>query len=224
MSEMKMRKISLTIITVLILASCASEPRNAGLRGDVAHLNNRVEYKGQARLDYVFEFAGEKEIGPGFWTVTMPANIVSEIEPGRTVVGLKILYTPAYGKSIFARGNDRQYYIFIRDLGFSEERIEYMSESIPGVEPASLNGLRGLRFDAIAGQTYQAGCRIENGEAYVWIEDLEGNIVSDTVRGFADAQYTVHTVMEMGMHSHLHGPPNLNGGWKVLDGLPDPIR
>jgi len=224
MSKTKMTKPSLAVIAVLILTGCASGPSNTEPRGDVARLNNRVEYQGQARLDYVLEFADEKEIGPGFWTVTMPANIVSEIEPGRTVIGLKILYTPAYGKNIFARGNDRQYFIFVRDLGFSEERIEYMSQSIPDVEAVSLSGLRGLRFDAIAGQTYQPACRIENGEAYVWMEDLDGNIVSDTVRGIADAQYTVHTVTEMGMHSHLHGHPNLTGGWKVLDDLPDPIR
>ena len=224
MINMKFTKTSLGVIILLLLASCASEPRQAEPEGDVAYLQNRADHPGRARFEYYFEQANEQELGPGFWETTLPFKMIYKIPPGETVIGLKIVYVPAYGKNIFARGNDRYYYIFLRDLEFSEERIEYMSEKIPEADPESLSGIRGLSFDAEGGSKYQIGSRIENGRAYVWIEELDGTILSDTVLGFADAHYTVHTRMEVGMHSSWHGAPNLGGGWKVLDDLPDPVN
>jgi len=215
---------SSAIIAMLLIAGCASEPRYVEPDGDTAHLQNRTERQGQARLDYFFEYADQQKLGPGFWSLQMPADVVNKIRPGKTVVGLRILYTPAYGKNIFARGNDLQYFIFVRDLGFTADRIQQMTEQIAEAEPGSLSGLGGLSFDAEVGHTYQIGCRIENGQAFIWIEEPDGSIVSDAVQGFADAQYTVHTVMEMGMHSGQHGPPNLVGGWRILDDLPDPVQ
>jgi hypothetical protein len=36
-----------------------------------------------------------------------------------------------------------------------------------------------VSFDAFEGQTYHVACEIKNNLAYVWIEDIDGNRVSE---------------------------------------------
>ena len=222
MSGTKMTKTPLAVITVLLLSSCASQRPPVEPEGDVAYLQNRMEHQGQARFDYFFEYADKQKLGPGPWSLTLPTKAVNKIPPGRTVIGLKIVYTPIYRKKFFIPGNNRYYYIFVRDYGFSEERIDYMNKKIAGVEPESLSGLRGLRFDAEEGLTYQIGSRIEGGQAHIWIEEPDGTIVSDTVLGIADAHCVTQTAFEAGMPSGCI--PDPSDGWKVLDDLPDPVN
>jgi hypothetical protein len=221
MGEKTGRRTPIPIIAMLLLTSCASVPQYVESEGNVAYLQNRTQRQGQARFDYVFEYANGGKLETG-GVIRNPAKLVNKIQAGRVVVGLKITYIPAYGKNLFAMSNDRTYFIFVRDLGLSEERIKQLGEQMPEAAPESFEALRGLTFDATSGQAYQAGCRIEDGRALVWIEEPDGKIVSDTVFGFADAQHVVQTVFERGLQRP--GVPNLGGGWKFLDDLPDPVN
>ena len=205
---------------LLVLAGCASEPRYEQPKGEGAFLQNRVESQGQARFVYYFEYVDGLDISPSEWSLSLPANARSKIYPGETVVGVQVIYTPAYGRNLFARMNDRMYYIFVRDLGFTDERLEYMSQHAEELDVQALSGLKGISFKAIAGKTYQAGARIENGQAFVWIEDIDGNVVSDTVLGIADPYCVRQTTYDAGT---ISCNANLRHGWAVLEGLPDPM-
>jgi len=198
----------------LLVTNCTSAPPPyVGPEGQGAYLQNRFEARGQARFKYYFQYSGREDLSPRGIDST---DAIYKIPPGETVVGVRIIYTPAYGKNMFARANDRYYYIFVRNLGFTENK------SMTEAERASFSGLKGLRFDALVGHTYQVNCRIENGRAKVWIEELDGRIVSETVFGFADARHVVRG--QFGASWEGSWVPNLNGGWKVLDDLPDPIE
>ncbi len=206
-------RLSLTIAVSLLLASCASEPPlYIAPDGAGAYLQNRFEARGQARFKYYFEYAGKEDLSPRGIDST---EATYKIPPGQTVVGVRIIYTPAYGKNMFARANDRYYHIFARDLGFSDNK------SMTEAERANFSGLRGLSFDALEGHTYQTNCRIENGRAHLWIQEIDGATVSETVLGFADAQHIVRGQVGAGWHGT--GVPDLRLGWKVLDDLPDPV-
>jgi len=205
---------------LILVAGCASEPRYLEPEGDSAYLQNRTESQGQARFTYLFEYANGLDISPSEWALKMPANVRSNIYPGETVVGVQVIYTPAYGRNMFARMNDRMFYIFSRDLGFTEERLAYISENTSDVDYESLTGLRGLRFNAEVGVAYQVAARVEDGRAYLWIEDADGNAVSETVVGVTDPYCVTQSVYDAGTISCM---ANLRHGWTVLEGLPDPL-
>jgi len=205
------------VVCVSALAGCASEPRYPQPVGEVAYLQNGARSQGQARFTYYFEYVNGLDVSPSEWSLSMPVNARSEIEPGEIVVGVQVVYTPAYGRNLIARMNDRLFYIFVRDLGFTDERLDYIVENSDGVDADSLSGLQGLRFNAVAGKTYQAAARIENGRALVWIEDEDGTVVSDTVTGVTDP-YCAADVAAGTYHCNA----NLRHGWAILDNLPDP--
>jgi hypothetical protein len=205
---------------LILVAGCASKPRYLEPEGDSAYLQNRIESQGQARFVYLFEYANGLDISPSDWTLKMPAKITSKIYPGETVVGVQVVYTPAFGRNMFARMNDRMFYIFARDLGFTEERLVYISNNTSDLGYESLTGLRGLRFNAEVGVTYQAAARVEDGRAYLWIEDSDGNAVSETVVGVTDPYCVTQSTYDAGTFSCT---ANLDHGWIVLEDLPDPL-
>jgi len=212
--------LSLTCLMPALIVGCASAPRYIQPTGDVAYLQNRIQYYRQARFIYFFEFANGLDISAKEFAMTAPAKARASIYPGETVVGVKIVYTPAYSRNVFGRGNDRMYYIYARDLGMTDDRLAFISENAPDVDVARISGLKGLRFRAEAGHTYQVASRIENGRAYIWIEEPDGNAVSDTVLGVADPGCIVQTALEVGLANCM---PDLRNGWTVLDELPDPL-
>jgi len=206
-------KYSLIIVAFLVLSNCTTPPPPyAEPEGQGAFLQNRFEARGQARFKYYFQYAGSEDLSPRGVDST---DAIYKIPPGKTVVGVRVIYTPAYGRNMFARANDRYYHIFVRNFGFTGNK------SMTEEERASFSGLKGLRFDALEGHTYQINCRIENGRAQVWIEELDGTTVSETVFGFADADYVVRG--QLGASWEGAAAPNPASGWKVLDDLPDPI-
>jgi hypothetical protein len=214
-------EISLVGVVLILLAACSSEPRYIQPKSDSAFLQNRTETQGQARFVYFFEYANGLDISPSDWALKMPAKIKSKIYPGETVVGVQVIYTPAFGRNIFARMNDRMFYIFARDLGFTEERLAYISENTSDVEYESLTSLRGLRFNAEVGVTYRAAAKVADGRAYLWIEDTDGNAVSETVVGVTDPYCVTQSVYDAGTIACM---ANLSHGWTVLEGLPDPFN
>jgi hypothetical protein len=203
----------------LLVSGCASEPRYLEPGGDGAYLQNRTEMQGQARFIYLFEYANGLVISPSEWSLKMPAKVKSKIYPGATVVGVQVIYTPAYGRNMFARLNDQMFYIFSRDLGLTEERLAYIADKSPDVEFESLTGVLGLRFEARVGVTYQAAARVEDGRAFLWIEDSDGNVVSETVVGVTDPYCVSQSVHDAGTIACM---ADLDAGWTVLEGLPDP--
>ena len=208
-------------------------PPYIGPEGPGAYLQNRFESRGQARFFYFFEFAGKENLSPkginfaadpspAIYKTNSPYDAVYKIPPGQTVVGVRVVYTPAYGRNIFARGNDRYYHIFARDLGFSDNK------SMTEAERANFSGLRGLSFDAIEGHTYQINIRLRNGRAHIWIEESDGKIVSETVMGFTTPVYYAGKRLRREDFSWvspliLDVPDPGRHGWVVANNLPDPV-
>lgn len=227
-------KFLLAIIGALLLAGCVSEPPPyIAPEGPGALLQNRFETRGQARFFFFFEYAGRENLSPkginfaadpspAIYKTNSPYDSVYKIPPGRTVVGVRVVYTPAYGRNIFARGNDRYYHLFVRNLGFAENK------SMTDAERENFSGLRGLSFEATEGHTYQINSRIENGRAHIWIEEPDGKIVSETVMGFTTPVYYASKPLRPEDFSWvspliLDVPDPIRHGWVVARDLPDPL-
>ena len=224
-------RFSLTIVAVLLLAGCVSEPPPyITPEGAGALLQNRFEVRGQARFFFFFEYASKENLSPkginfaahpspAIYKTNSPYDDVYKIPPGITVVGVRVVYTPAYGRNIFARGNDRYYHLFVRDLGFTENK------SMTEEEREDFSGLGGLSFEAIEGHTYQINTKIENGRARIWIERLDGKTVSEAVMGFTTPLYYAYKPIGPGEVTplFLDLPDPIRQGWVVARDLPDPL-
>jgi hypothetical protein len=226
-------RISLLIIAALLLTGCVTPPPPyVEPEGPGALLQNRLEERGQARFFFFFEYAGRENLSPrginfaadpspAIYKTNSPYDSVYKIPPGRTVVGVRVVYTPAYGRNIFARGNDRYYHLFVRNLGFAGNK------SMTDAENENFSGLQGLSFEALEGHTYRVNARIENGRGHIWIEELDGNIVSETKLGFTTPVYYAGERLPLedyGLVSPLirDVPDPTRQGWIFAENLPDP--
>ncbi len=227
-------KFSLLIIAALLLAGCASPPPPyVAPEGPGALLQNRFEERGQARFFFFFEYAGRENLSPrginfatdpspAIYKTNSPHDSVYKIPPGRTVVGVRVVYTPAYGRNIFARGNDYYYHLFVRNLGFAGNK------SMTDAERENFSGLQGLSFEAMEGHTYQVNARIENGRGQIWIEEPDGKIVSETRLGFTTPVYYAGELLpreDYGLVGPMFRdvPDPTRQGWIVAEKLPDPL-
>lgn len=230
---------ALLVLVIAQLTGCAPTPSYITPAGPGAYLQNRLVEKGNTRFFYFFEFAGIHELEPtginkaltktrAIFKTNSPYDAKYKIVPGRTVVGVRVVYTPYFGTNVFSRMNDVYYHIFVRDLGFNDQQIAYYEENLAGVEADDLSGTQGLEIDARAGKTYLANCRIENGRAYVWIENLDGEVVSRTVTGFGEPNPALHGAWNEMARASTAFPvpantlPDPRKGWGILNYLPEP--
>ena len=218
-----------------LVAGCISLPEYVPPDGPGAYLQNRlIEIEG-ARFFHFFEYADWDELEPMginkatntsrvIFKTNSPYNASYKISPGPTVVGVRVVYTPAFGKNMIAQMNDVYYHLFVRDLGIDDVQIAYLSDNIPDTEPSDFSGLRGLGFVAEEGRTYFANSRIEGGRASVWIEDEDGAVVSPVVTAFGEPSPEMHGAFgEMfGASPYVDGLPDPRYGWGISTNLPDP--
>lgn len=124
-------------------------------------LKNRLEHRGQARLSFFFASVDSLVLKPG-WT-TAESEATYRIPAGPSRLELKVVYTPMF------RG------------GLGSALNEYYMVHILR---ASSGDPDGVLLNAKAGETYTIDCRIEDGRAFVWIEDASGVPVTEEVPGF----------------------------------------
>jgi hypothetical protein len=211
------------MVVSVTLAACASPPPPLVPDTDVAYLQNRVEFSDNAKLTYFFQYAGDEKLGPGEWSLTLPTKAVNKIPPGPTTIGLMITYVPYHRKGFFERINDHYHYIFVRDKGYSEEDLGLIQLALAdGTEISDLSGLRGLHLDAKGGQVYRIAARIEGGRAHIWIENRDGEAVTDTVVGFADAWCFAQSPWRASSLNKCF--PDSDGQWAVLTNLPGSVN
>jgi hypothetical protein len=185
-------KIEITTLFVMalpFLISCTTtNPYNLA-EGEGAHLRNRVEIKGNSKYVYIFDSAitseGWKYLDPGLIADDPVEERIYKIPTGVITLGLSILYAPNAGPDLTVGGAVA---LSFQVLYSSEARSRYEDIVNPYeilvVNPKEkTSGLEGIKINALQGYTYQIACEIENGKAYIWIEDDTGNKVSETVRG-----------------------------------------
>jgi hypothetical protein len=151
----------LLYVALLILAGCTTTSPYVPAGGEGATLKNRLEYRGQARLSFFYVGVDSTVLKPG-WT-TAESEAAYSIPAGPTRLELKVVYTPR-ARSGFASALNEYYMIHVL--------------RIPTGNP------NGIFLNAIAGEVYTIDCRIEDGSAFVWIEDSAGVPVTDEVPGF----------------------------------------
>jgi len=150
----------------------------------VAYLKNRYERQGASGFAYLFQFANGERLSSGFWSLERhgPRDLVHEIPAGETVLGLRINYfeiSPGYP---YAADTPDHWRIIVRDRGGMKPNAR-----MTGEERSFLRARSGIRIDARAGRTYQIACKIKDGHALVWIEDVtdgdDPTVVSDVLYG-----------------------------------------
>lgn len=195
-----MNKLRFLIVASLFLTSCASvNPYNVP-EGTGSYLKNREEYKGKSYFVYLFQDAvtsvGKKSFEPD--ATTWAYDAIYKIPSGDIKVGLKILYYPKEGPvSSVGEAIGTSFKIFFSSDARSrfdaattiyEIRVINLKEKVSGLE--------GIKLHAINGQAYQINCKVENGKAYVWIEDDSGKRISEVVRGFGVTKHNEVFVWE----------------------------
>ena len=177
-----MNKIILLIVASLFLTSCASvNPYNVP-EGEGAYLKNRIEYKGKSTYVYLFVDAATSAGRKGFDYTSDVADhdSIYRIPSGEIALGLTIKYFPksrppsTFGDFLEAMSKPFSPATWARVKPFEIFIIN------PKVK---VSGVEGIKLDALEGHTYQINCKIEDGKAYLWIEDESGKIVSEVVRG-----------------------------------------
>jgi hypothetical protein len=223
------------LIAVSFSASCGTAPKYIPPDGQGAYLQNKlVEIEG-ARFFHFFEYANDVKLEPAginkaahtsrvIFKTNSPYDKSYKISPGPTVVGVRVVYTPSFGRNLIAQMNDVYFHVFVRDMHIADEHIAYLTDNIPGAEPGDLDGMRGLRFDALADHTYTANSRIRDGRATVWIEDEDGAAVSAEVLAFGEGNVEIHgTFGELyEANPFTDGLPDPSYGWGIQTSLPDP--
>lgn len=91
-----------------------------------------------------------------------------------------------------------------------------------GTELSDLSGLRGLHLDAKGGQVYRIAARIEGGRAHIWIENRDGEVVTDTVIGFADAWCFAQSPWRASSLDKCF--PDSDGQWAILTNVPGSVN
>jgi hypothetical protein len=167
-----MNKIILLMVASLFLASCASlNPYNIE-EGKGAYLQNRREIKGKAR--YISEFRSIRPEAYGGQHRSLKLMIADEkgdvftVPTGKLILGLDIYYSPKVVFRSYVCNLERFY-----DLVVINPKVDMPSSALQGIE-----------INALEGHVYHVNCKIEDGKAFIWIEDEDGNRVSEVVRGF----------------------------------------
>ncbi|MDH3432134.1 MAG: hypothetical protein OEQ14_19225 [Gammaproteobacteria bacterium] len=145
----------------LVLVGCAGTNAHVPPDAAGATLQNRIEHRGQARLSFFYVSVDSGALKPG-WT-TAESVAAYRIPAGPARLELKVVYTPR------ARG------------GFASALNEYYLIHVLRTPSGNPDG---IFLNATAGETYTIDCRIEDGRAFVWIEDSSAVPVTDEVPGF----------------------------------------
>ncbi|TNF92922.1 MAG: hypothetical protein EP297_12890 [Gammaproteobacteria bacterium] len=183
-----MSKILLLIIAFLFLASCASvNPYNVP-EGQGAYLLNTGQRHGGAKYIYEFTSAVTSKGKEYFFSdsaAIAKKDVIYKIPSGKMTLGLKILYFPDAGPELTV---GEAVGLSFQVLYSPEARTRYDNVINPYeilvINPEEkVSGMEGIKINALEGLTYQIACKIENGKAYIWVEDDSGNKVSETVRG-----------------------------------------
>ncbi len=187
-----MKKSIALIIAFLYLASCASiNPYNLA-EGEGAYLKNRQEHIGKAKFIYLFNDAitstGKKSFDPDINTAEW--DTIYNVPSGELTLGLRIIYFPEAGLDPTVGEALKLGFTF---LFSSESRSRVFGQVnhylIWVINPEDkISGLEGVKINALEGITYRINSKIEDGKAYIWIEDDNDVKVSETVRGIS-AEY-----------------------------------
>ena len=176
-----MRKLLLLITISLLTVSCASTNPYNITENKGAYLKNRKEQKGKATFIYTFSngMTSDGKRSQFFEGNKAKNRVLYKIPSGEITLGLKILYF-SEGGPVSSVGEALD--ISFKFL-FSSEARSRLDATIPHeilvINPEeSFSGLEGIKLNALEGYTYQINCKIEDGKAYIWIEDDSGKIVS----------------------------------------------
>jgi hypothetical protein len=159
----KTKTLGASIIVFTLLTACAStNPYNVP-EGEGAYVRNRMVAQGRASFSYLFTAVGDEQFAPKVTTI----NARYKIPPGENVLSVQIQYGPSGGLTPFSS----PYNIYVVKVDWDAPQDRWSS------------GLRGLTLNAVTGETYEIGCRIEDGKAYVWLETSAGEKVTEEVLG-----------------------------------------
>ncbi len=183
----KAKILSASIVAFSLLTACAStNPYNVP-EGEGATLRNRMVAQGRAGFSYLFTAVDDKKLTPRVTTV----NARYKIPSGENLISVQIQYGPSGGLTPFSS----PYNIYVVKVDWDAPQDRWSS------------GLRGIRLNAVAGETYEIGCRIEDGKAYVWLETSDGEKVTEEILGIG--KYEGYDVSKW-------------GEWWVWENLPPP--
>lgn len=188
-----MKKIILLIAALLFLISCTStNPYNLG-ESEGSRLKNREVFKGNTRYIYIFDNVTTSEerkiLDPGIIADDVVEKRIFQIPSGELTLGFNIRYTPNYKP------------------GFLYKNFQDIYEIMVINPTVRVEGLEGVKINALEGYTYQINCKIEDGKAYIWIEDESGKKVSETVRGIGATRI----------------PGTFSYNYWLWENLPDPV-
>ena len=180
------------IVVALLLAGCISVNPFQVATGEGAFLKNRAELKGESY--YLYMFTNATTASKKGWfepDLTMARDdAVYTIPPGEMSVGLIVYYYPENGP-VTSVGE-------AIGVGFKSIISPRARERVNTVrakyEIWTLNpdwdstGQALLRFKDVKGESYRANCAIEEGKAFLWLEDSHGEPVSERVPGYGVTQ------------------------------------
>lgn len=148
--------------------------------GKGAYLKERIVHKDKSRYSYVFTSsitsAGKKLFDMGL--IRPEKEMTYKIPSGKITLNVKIIYTPEVREYITRHLEDK-YEILVINI----DPLVLDNMTIAESKSKNTSGLRGITINAMEGVTYQINCRIEDGKAYIWIEDTNGNKASREVLG-----------------------------------------
>jgi len=188
MSKATIAKVfGVSIVALSLLTACASTNPNNVPEGEGATLRNTMSSQRRAAFSYLFTAAGDEKLAPK--VTTMGAKY--KIPAGENLISLEIWYGPSGGLSPF--NNPFKIYVITVDWDAPQDMWS--------------SGIRGIKLNAVKGEFYNVNCNIEDGKAYIWIENRAGEKVTDTVLGIG--KYDGYDVSRW-------------GEWWVWENLPAP--
>lgn len=174
-------------VAVLFLTGCAStNPYNIA-DGEGAYLKNSKVTKGKTTLFYAFTSGMTPD---GKWVQFYEGNeardhVIYKIPSGNISLGLKILYYYKGGPvQVVGDALDTSFkYLFSsKARGKLDSYMDHF-EILVVNSKNPVGYLQGININAKEGNSYYINCKIQNGKALIWIEDQNGEPVSDMVRG-----------------------------------------
>jgi len=175
------------LMASLLLTGCPAVNPYHVPAGEGAHLQNRRANQGSSYFEFLFKNAVTTEGQESFEPEATDAayEALYTIPSGDLTVGLTIRYFPEEGP---VKSVGEALGVSFKFLFSSEARERFDSSTtfyeLRVINPESrLSGLEGLKLHADKGKTYQINCKIEDGKAYIWLEDKNGERVTDIVRG-----------------------------------------
>jgi len=177
--KIEMKKILVLISVCIFLINCASVNPYGVPEGEGAILQSTTERNGKAKYIYRFKTV---TTGTGTKKPLFVPKII--IPPGEIMVGVTIKY---YYKGSYLELSLMQQVkvdLMAWDLSYeSQAEHDYYHNGI-GIHVLNDENWKGIKFDALKGETYHVNSRIENGKAFIWIEVNKGEKVSEIVRGY----------------------------------------